>query len=54
MGSFPRNLNEVYEKAGDFNRVEVYERVRISVVPFRSAKRPKRAYRCILWLRKTE
>ena len=37
MGSFPRNLNEVYEKAGDFNRVEVYERVRISVV----AKGPK-------------
>ena len=33
MGSFPRNLNEVYEKVRDFNRVEVYERVRISVVP---------------------
>ena len=32
MGSFPRNLNEVYEKVRDFNRVEVYERVRISVV----------------------
>ena len=33
MGSFPRNLNEVHEKVGDFNRVEVYDRVRISVVP---------------------
>ena len=33
MDSFPRNLNEVYEKVGDFNRVEVYDRVRISVVP---------------------
>ena len=33
MGSFPRNVNEVYEKVRDFNGVEVYERVRISVVP---------------------
>ena len=41
MGSFPRNLNEVYEKVRDFKG---------KGKNICSTKRPKGAYRYILWL----